>query len=204
MALGTIAEASRLLGYSTVNTLSYAVKTGKIKCLSVGGRRMIELDGLPERWEAIRDAKGCRQSARLQAPGSLPSPAPAMPSMPEEAPPGPDGVVGLEASRKAKQHFDAELARLKFEEQAHRLVRADEVERVVFGALRQLRDRVTGIAPRVQAAMCAAVGPLTIEQEVAVRQLLENELREALVTVAGIKFTVDGPTADVEDQEAAA
>lgn len=196
MALGTISEAAQMLGHTTSSTLAYAIKVGKIQCLSLGGRRMIELDGLAERWEAIRQAGGNR-SRRSSPPPTAAAP-PVMPSMPEEEPPGPDGVVGLEASRKAKQHFDAELARLKFEEQAHILVRADEVERVVFGALRQLRDRITGIAPRVQAAVCAAVGPLTTEQEVEVRQLLEAELREALVTVAGIKFTADEPAGEEE------
>lgn len=79
----------------------------------------------------------------------------------------------IESERK-KKHYDAELARLKFEKEAGKLLDASKVEKESFKVARVVRDAILAIPARMSAELAGMTNPFEIEA------LLEKEFRTAL------------------------
>lgn len=102
----------------------------------------------------------------------------------QELTPAPEGSV-IDSEKKLK-HFQAELARVKFEQQSGRLLDAEKVKREAFKVARVVREGVLGIPARISAELAGLTDPFEIEN------LLERELRTALENLSKeIEIEVD-------------
>lgn len=107
-----------------------------------------------------------------------------------------DGLESLEDSRRIRQHYQAKAAQLEAEALAAKLVRADVVAAILDRALPQVHERASAIGPRILASLGAALGPLTLEQQAGVLQLLEPAVANALQVLEGITFAGAEPLED--------
>ena len=92
----------------------------------------------------------------------------------DEDEPGQFGASQYTKARAVREHYQARLAKIEYEERIGKLVNADEVQVAAFNKFRQYRDAMLGIPDRV-AAMCAA------ETDAArVHEILTTEIRKVL------------------------
>ncbi len=90
-----------------------------------------------------------------------------------------DGSEGTyNASRAKREHFNAELARLRFLAEEKSLVDRGEVEKAAFEVARQIRDAMIGIPDRLAATLAAET------DERKVYGLLYAEITRALATTS--------------------
>lgn len=88
------------------------------------------------------------------------------------------GRFRYDESRAAKEHYNAENARLRFLRDAGELIARDEVERREFAIARVIRDRLLGLPSRL-ADIVPAEGVQTIEHEVkALLREMQDEVRK--------------------------
>lgn len=93
---------------------------------------------------------------------------------------GPDGeTTSLAASRAKREAYEAELARLKYEQQAGTLVEAEAVKKEAFKTARIIRDGMLNIPDRVSAELVGATDSFVIHRR------LTEEIRKALETALG-------------------
>jgi len=92
----------------------------------------------------------------------------------DASPPG--AIRPVEESRELREHYEAELARLKAEQLAGALVPIADIEALMFGHIRQARDALMGTSAKVLDQLCALLGNLTAEQRHEVGRLLDREL----------------------------
>lgn len=85
-----------------------------------------------------------------------------------------DGFDSILVIEKRQKHFQAELSRLKFEEQAGQLLNADEVKSEAFKTLRLVRDGLLSIPDRVASELAAEKDPFSV------RKRLDEEIRNVL------------------------
>ena len=77
-------------------------------------------------------------------------------------------------ARAVREHYQARLAKLDFEERTATLVSKDEVQHAAFQKFRQFRDRMSNIPDRVAAILAA-------EPDAAkCHEILSAEVRKAL------------------------
>jgi hypothetical protein len=101
-------------------------------------------------------------------------PAITRPPEPEHEEIGGFGAGQYTRARAVREHFQARLAKLEYEERVGKLVSKDEVQVAAFNKFRQFRDHILNIPDRV-AAMVAA------EAETAkCYEILATEIRRAL------------------------
>ena len=96
-----------------------------------------------------------------------------------------EGGSGFGASQYAKaravrEHYQARLAKLDYEERTGKLISKDEVQVASFNKFRQFRDNLLNIPDRLSAMLAAEVeaGP--------VHHILTNEIRKALNDFADV------------------
>lgn len=85
----------------------------------------------------------------------------------------------LAASRAKREAYEAELARLKYEQQAGILVDAEDVKKEAFKTARIIRDGLLNIPDRVAAELVGASDSFVIHRR------LTEEIRKALETALG-------------------
>ncbi len=89
-------------------------------------------------------------------------------------------AVDFVTARTMREAFRAKMARMEYEEKAGKLTDAAKVRDDAFRAGRMLRDALLGIPDRLADVLAAE------EDSLAVRQLLENEIEQALEKLANI------------------
>lgn len=84
------------------------------------------------------------------------------------------------ASRAKREAYEAELARLKFEQQAGTLVEAEAVKKEAFKIGRTIRDGLLNIPDRVSAELVGQEDSFVIHRRLLeeIRKVLENALGE--------------------------
>ena len=133
MSVVSVREAARLLGYRTRSTLYNLKKRGAldghIRPDGAGGWAL-ETDGLAETVE--RQTRGRKRQPGMPGRGK-PEGQAVPPVDADDGAPQADGTVrSIAESRIAREHYDAELSRLKVEQMAGTLVSADAVAEVVL------------------------------------------------------------------------
>ena len=84
------------------------------------------------------------------------------------------GASQYAKARAVREHYQARLAKLEFEEKTGTLIRADEVKVAAFNLFRQFRDHLLNLPDRLAAILAA-------ESEAAkVYQILSEEIRKSL------------------------
>jgi len=84
------------------------------------------------------------------------------------------GASQYNKARAVREHYQARLAKLEFEEKTAKLILADEVKVAAFNLFRQYRDHMLNIPDRVAAILAA-------ESEAAkCHEILAGEIRKAL------------------------
>jgi hypothetical protein len=172
MTWGTRADAAALLGKSpqaVSNQLEAMAADGLAE--KRGRQWRVRLDGLREWWMAHVDG-------RSHSPVGGPAVARAHRREVQclVAEPLPGAVRPVEESRELREHYEAELARLKAEQLAGALVPIADIEAQLFGHIRQARDALLGVPAKVVDQLCAVMGNLTAEQRHEVVRLLEREM----------------------------
>ena len=81
--------------------------------------------------------------------------APPIGSRIQDAEDVPIGSQQYNKARAVREHYQARLAKLEFEERTATLVRKDEVQAAAFNKFRQFRDHILNIPDRVAAVMAA-------------------------------------------------
>jgi len=134
-------------------------------------------------WNTNTDPAQQRQqkTEKLPVPKTEPRPKPAAPPPDSDsASPQPTqpGAPSYAQSRAIREAYAARLSKLEYEEKLGQLIKADKVRIAWFQTMRVVRDRLLNLPARL-AAQLAAEG-----DERAVRSLLDEELRKALVDAA--------------------
>ncbi|WP_252177205.1 hypothetical protein [Endozoicomonas sp. 4G] len=89
-------------------------------------------------------------------------------------------AVDFVTARTMREAFRAKMAKMEYEEKAGKLTEASKVREDAYRAGRMLRDALLGIPDRLADVLAAE------EDSMAVRQLLENEIEQALEKLANI------------------
>ena len=129
-----------------------AIKSGRISTTAKG---QIDSDVADEEW-----ARNTREYA------------PAVTQSDEDG--GAFGASQYSKARAVREHYQARLAKLEFEERTGKLVSKDEVQVAAFNKFRQFRDAVLNLPDRL-AAMLAAETDAAKAYEI-----LSTEIRKAL------------------------
>lgn len=117
------------------------------------------------------------RNTQAGAPYSTPPPrkAPAEPEMPGEAEALARSTQYVRA-RAVREFFQANLARVEYEERIGRLIAKDEVQAAAFNRFREFRERMLGIPSRVAALLVAESGLSNAR----CHEILDAEIRRAL------------------------
>lgn len=164
----TIAEFARLRGI-TSDAVRKAITAGRlVDCLrkTEKGRLRIDSEIADQEWE--------RNTAHHRKPGPQRVVSGGLPD--EEST---DGSPNFNVSRAKREMYQAELARLEYEEKHGTLVNAEEIKKEAFRVARQVRDAILNIPDRISAELAAETDTF------AVHKLLTNEIKKALVGSIG-------------------
>ena len=134
--------------------VTYAVRDGRIRCDNEG---MIDVEQADKDWAAntsqIASVSGVKAGAARAAQRKNEAPRPLAQSNVEEMPAPQPSRTDLNTSRAAKEYYEAELSRLKFEEKEGTLIPATLVRKVLYEAGRIIRaghdDIVAQLAPEL-------------------------------------------------------
>jgi len=83
------------------------------------------------------------------------------------------------SARAVREHYEARLAKIEYEERTGRLVSKDEVQIAAFNRFRQFRDAMLNLPDRLAAQLAAE------SEEAKCYEILSNEVRRALNEFAG-------------------
>ena len=84
------------------------------------------------------------------------------------------GASQYTKARAIREHYQARLAKLDYEERIGKLISKDEVQVASFNKFRQFRDNLLNIPDRLSAMLAAE------SEAAAVHQILTSEIRKAL------------------------
>jgi hypothetical protein len=106
----------------------------------------------------VMRASAAPKPAPAPKPVAAPAPAPAAPAPAPAAPPPPPApadtsAVSYTKARTAREAYNAQLARLEYEERSGKLVNADEVRAEAFKLARTVRDAMMNIPDRISAEL---------------------------------------------------
>lgn len=156
----SVTDFAKLIGVA-VSTVSHAIKAGRlVKSLSLEPNGKYLIDAAVGRIEFDENKKkGARKGQQFEARRSA---AEGNAS---------DSVVDHERRLK---HYQAELARVKFEELAGALVKSDDVKRQAFKIARAVRDSMMNIPGKISAELAGETDQFKIHAR------LDEEIRQAL------------------------
>lgn len=89
-------------------------------------------------------------------------------------------AASFAASRAKREAYEAELARLKFEQQAGTLVDAESVKKEAFKTSRTIRDAMLNIPDRVASELSG------LDDAFAIHRRLTEEIRKVLESALGV------------------
>jgi hypothetical protein len=152
MAILGLREYARHRGTS-LSTVQKAIKSGRISTLPNG---MIDADRADREWQENTEVRPKGSSKKRQDDDDA------------------FGAAQYTKARAVREHYQARLAKLEYEEKVGSLISKDEVQVATFNQFRQYRDGMLNIPDRV-AAMLAA------ESDAAkCYEILATEIRKAL------------------------
>lgn len=157
----TFAKFAEIKGVSRP-AVTNAVKSGRLDgaVKEVNGRRMIDDKMALELWQLnSQDTKG------IQKPAVIPQ----VEKMAE------DEIPLLNVSRARKEFYDAELAKIKMDQQLKDLVPADVVQKESFAMARAVRESLANLADRLSNELAGESDPSRIHQ------MLVQEHRQCLI-----------------------
>lgn len=127
-----------------LSTVQKAISSGRISVLPDG---RIDSDAADRDWEANTHKRGPVVPARRQ---------------PQEEDSDGFGAAQYTKARAVREHYQARLAKIEYEEKVGSLVSKDEVKIAQFNIDRQRRDAMLNIADRTCAAIAAEVKDILI------------------------------------------
>lgn len=155
-----VPEFAKLVGV-TPDAVRFAIRTGRlVKSVEIkpNGRHLIDIETGKAEFEDNKQ-RGARNGQKLQERKS-------------EAESGESESI-IEYERKLKR-YQAEIARLKYEQQSGDLVGADDIRRQAFKVARAVRDAMFNIPGKISAELAGETDQFKIHS------LLEEEIRQAL------------------------
>ena len=84
------------------------------------------------------------------------------------------GATQYTKARAVREHYQARLAKIEYEERVGKLVSRDEIQVAAFNKFRQFRDQLLNIPERVTAMLAAESEPAKVHA------ILNEEIRRAL------------------------
>ena len=164
----TIAEYARLKGI-THHAVRKAIKAGRLKDALVTnekGRLRLVPDVADREWQANTQHHHKPGPQRLASglPVQLPDDGDIL-----------DDIPNFNVSRAKREAYQAELARLEYEEKQGTLVNAEAVKKEAFRVARQVRDAMLNIADRIASELAAETDAFKVHKKLA------DEIRTALV-----------------------
>jgi hypothetical protein len=140
-----------------VRAVQKAIESGRISTLPTG-----EIDS------EIADREWARNTRRFAPPVASGL------KQDDEPESEPFGASQYTKARAVREHYQARLAKLEYEEKVGRLVSKDEVQVAAFNKFRQFRDAMLNIPDRVAAMLAAESDPAKCYE------ILATEIRKAL------------------------
>lgn len=128
---------------TSLSTVQKAITSGRVSVLPDG---RIDSDAADQEWEANTHKRGPVMGTRRQ---------------PEDDGDG-FGAAQYTKARAVREHYQARLAKIEYEEKVASLVSKDEVKIAQFNIDRQRRDSMLNIADRVCASVAAEVKDILI------------------------------------------
>jgi hypothetical protein len=182
----------------THHAVQKAIKTGRLSAASVGrnskGHPAIDPAAADKEWDQNTDALQQREPA---PPKPLPESPPAPPSAPDAAgqtglfgelpispaasPPDPmakPGGISLASAQAVRTAYQAQIAKLEYEERSGQLCKVEGVKLEAFRLARLTRERLLGISDRLSAELASES-----DQQI-IRRRLNEELRLCLSELA--------------------
>ena len=193
----TFSQAAQLLGFKSRSTL-YRLKDAELSRYlrppaRAGGAQMLELEpiGLPSLRDWMNTILQSQAKTAALPPANLPALAFGAPSpAPSAEPVDPatvaqglatlvanlpeDAIPNLATSRERREHYRAELARLEALQKRGDLVGKAETMGAAFACVRETRDMLLGIPPRLAPQL---MGCSTTQ---AAYEMLDKEIRHSL------------------------
>lgn len=193
-----MAELLSLRAYSrhrgvTLRAVQKAIQTGRIS--TVNGK--IDPDDADARWgnvdleqqrRGVMTPTGPRreESAEPEPPAEeeeiadeeRPRPAPGQRGRTATVAP-PAGAPTMARSQAVRMAYQAQLAKIDYEERIGKLVNADEVKVAAYNAARKARDRLLSVPDRIAPILAA------VDDEHEVHRLLSEELRKVCSVLGG-------------------
>jgi len=164
---GSAGEYAKHRGVSA-SMITKAVRQGRISpCEFKGKRAVFDFDECDRAWEQNKDPsnRGWEKPQRVQV----------------EEEPKPDGVdeaMTFNEARTKRERYQAELARLEFEEKAGQLVDVNKIRREYFKQARNARDNLLNIPDRLAPML---IGRSDIHE---VRMLMLQEIHKICESLA--------------------
>lgn len=183
----SITELARRLGISRKSVTGHIERgTVPAACLQVG----------PHGQRVLVDADGAERAIRAALELRTDDAPDLDPSVDYEDPETwPRTLAGL---RLVREWWVTRLAKRKDDTAAGELVRADEVYRSVFGALRLMRDHLLGLPDRAANDLAAELG---VPDATAVRAALQASIERGLADLARALDQLRMSNAEVDDDE---
>lgn len=176
-------KARGLKGTSHVAVLK-AIDSGRLtraSAVKVNGYWEIDPVEADREWAAnTLDKSAPAPASPADPPDEAPAPAPQKrersarrePAAPPQEPNAPNRNI----SRAVKDAYEAQIAKLNYEERSGQLVSKDEVFRLLFSHSRAARDAFRSIGARVIYEISDIMGGLTDQQRHRIQQALDAEL----------------------------
>lgn len=163
----TIAEYARLRGVTRA-AVNQAIKAGRLKeCLATNEKGRLRLD--PE----AADREWAANTAHHRKPG--PQPLVTGADLPADDSDLLDDIPNFNVSRAKREAYQAELARLEYEEKQGTLVNAEAVKKEAFRVARLVRDAMLNIPDRIAAELASDTDTFSVHKR------LTDEIRTALM-----------------------
>ena len=160
MAIMSLRQYARHRGVA-LSAVQKAIKSQRIATLPDG---RIDPDAADAGW---------KRNTRAYAPAVTRRPEP------EEDEGSPFGASQYTKARAVREHYQARLAKIDYEERVGKLVSRDEVTVAAFTKARTVRDNLLNIPDRVAAMLAAEDDPTEVHR------ILADEIRKALSELSG-------------------
>jgi len=106
-----------------------------------------------------------------------------------------DGAPTFAESKAVKERYNAELAKLAFEEKKGKLIDAEKVKKDAFEVARQVRDQILNIPDRMAAELAGISDPDVIYEK------LQDELSKTLEGIANVTKPKEESTTQESNQQ---
>jgi len=178
---GNARQYAKHRGVSAV-AVSVALKEGRIKAVSHDGRNyVLDFEQCDRDWVKNRNpANSASQAEAARNPDKQGPVEPPTPPIKDEADKAEPEVseMNFNQARTRRERFQAELARLEFEEKSGMLISAEKVRAQQFTLARNVREALLNIPNRIAPSM---VGLSTLHEA---RMILTKEIHAALTSLA--------------------